>query len=80
MGYSILSFEPFEKNYYYSRKNYCHLNQKSNVIIINKGLYNIKKDCDYYMDNSGITNGMILCDDNNKNKTFRNRFIKVGIV
>ena len=79
-GYSILSFEPFEKNYYYSRKNYCHLNQESNVIIINQGLYNIKKDCYYYKDNSGIANGMILCDDNNKNKTFRNRFKKAGIV
>lgn len=78
-GYSILSFEPFEENYYISRKNYCHLNQESNVIIINKGLYYIEKDCNYYKDTSGFTNGMILCNNNHK-KIMKNRFIKVGIV
>ena len=29
-NYSILTFEPFEKNYYVSMKNYCYLNKDSN--------------------------------------------------
>ena len=78
-GYSILSFEPFEDNYYISRKNYCHLNKNSNVIIINKGLYNKEQICDFYKDTFGYANGMILCN-NNKKKVFGKRFKKVGIV
>ena len=49
------------------------------MIIINKGIYNKEKKCDYYKDTFGFTNGMILCN-NNKKKVFGNRFKKVGIV
>ena len=40
-GYSILSFEPLETNYYVLNKNYCLMNN-SNVIIITKGIIYIK--------------------------------------
>ena len=42
-GYTILSFEAFERNYYVAKKNYCHLNYNSNAIIITKGLGDKKK-------------------------------------
>ena len=38
-GYSILSFEPLETNYYVLNKNYCLMNN-SNVIIITNGINN----------------------------------------
>ena len=64
-GYSILSFEPFELNYYISRKNYCHFNRNSNIIIINKGIYDKEKICDYYSDKINLGTGMVICDKNN---------------
>jgi FkbM family methyltransferase len=64
-GYSILSFEAFEKNYYVSKKNFCYLNKDSNVVIITKGL-GLKEDiCHYFIQKNNAGNGMVVC--NNKN-------------
>ena len=83
-GYSIITFEPFERNYYVLRKNYCYLLKDlninitdSNIIIINKGLSNEEKKCDYYRDVDNIGNGMVLCDEV-KNDEIKKEFSKVG--
>lgn len=80
-GYSILSFEPFETNLYVLRKNYCLINKNSNVVIINKGIDNEEKHCDYYIHINNPGNGMIKCDKNKINNTFinfkNNRFRKI---
>ena len=75
-GYSILTFEPFENNYYVLRKNYCLLNRNSNIIIITKGIDNEEKTCDYYINLGNTGNGMVLCnkdkfDNYEFNKTFQ---------
>ena len=64
LGYSILSFEASPRNYYILRKNYCLINNNSNVIIINKGISNEEKKCNYYSQIDGIGNGILLCDEN----------------
>lgn len=76
-GYSILSFEPSPINYYISNKNYCNLNEKSNVIIINKGLSNEEKICNYYLHIGNKGNGIILCNEFS-NVKFKSRFLKKG--
>lgn len=78
-GYSILTFEPFPDNYYISRKNYCHLNKNSNIIIINKGLNIKEKTCKYYKDNQSVLNGMTLCAKF-KDHILTSRFIYSGRV
>ena len=72
-GYSILTFEPFENNYYVLRKNYCLLNRNSNIIIITKGIDNEEKTCDYYMSLDNTGNGIVICnkDKFEDNKTFQ---------
>ena len=77
-GYSILSFEPSPRNFYISKKNYC-LNQNLNIIIINKGLSNEEKKCDYYTQKNNIGNGIILCNKIN-NKKIKKNFIKINDV
>ena len=62
LGYSVLSFEPLERNYYVSKKNYCKLNRNSNVVIISKGLNPEEKTCNYYEDIDWFSNGMVVCD------------------
>ena len=81
-GYTILSFEPFPRNYYISSKNYCLLNKNSNVVMINKGLGLEEKICSYYRDRDSALNGMILCDIDNSNRNFLmgGRFFKKGEV
>ena len=77
-GYSILSFEPFETNYYVLMKNYCLINQKSNVVIITKGINNEEKRCDYFMHVNNTGNGMIICDKNIiNNKLLNHKFKKL---
>ena len=66
-NYNILSFEAYEKNCYVSKKNYCLLNQDSNVIIISKGLGTEEKTCNYFIEKKNAGNGMVICD-NNKEK------------
>ena len=77
-GYSILTFEPFEKNYYILRKNICHLYNNSNIVIINKGLSNEEKNCDFYTDIDNIGNGMVMCDNEIHNKEIKKEFRKTG--
>lgn len=76
-GYSILSFEVLERNYYLSKKNYCLNNKGSNVVLINKGLYTEEKKCGYYTHIGNIGNGMILCNET-KNKTTINKFYRTN--
>lgn len=64
-GYSILTFEASPRNYYILNKNYCKINRNSNIILINKGVSNEEKACNYYSQMDGIGNGVLLC---NKNK------------
>jgi len=79
LGYSIISFEPFEKNYYIYRKNYCEFNKNSSLTIINKGIYNEEKTCNYYSKNNSIGGGMILCHEI-KNQDIKNEYNKIGEV
>ena len=63
-GYNILSFEPFDKNYYIYRKNYCQFNRNNTgIIIINKGIYDNEKKNNYYSKRDNIGNGMVLGND-----------------
>lgn len=86
-GYSILTFEASPRNSYILYKNYCHNYKNSNIIIINKGLSDEEKTCNYYSQTDGITNGMVLCDENkekinalihNFNKTFEVKLTKLS--
>jgi FkbM family methyltransferase len=79
-GYTIITFEPEYNNYYVIRKNICTLKQKSNVIIVTKGLNNEEKICDYYVDSMADTNGMTLCRNNNNERIISQRFIKKNSV
>ena len=86
-GYSILTFEASPRNSYILYKNYCLINRNSNIIIINKGLSDEEKVCNYYSQINGITNGMVLCDENKEkikskksyfNKTFEVKLTKLS--
>ena len=86
-GYSILTFEASPRNSYIINKNYCLINKYSNIIIINKGLSDEEKTCNYYSQIDGIGNGMVLCDENqekikalkfNFNKTFEVKLTKLS--
>jgi len=76
-GYTILCFEPFEKNNYVLKKNYCLLNKDSNVVIITKGLGVEEKKCSYFNQLNNAGNGMVICDKDKLNNTFLGKlFIK----
>jgi FkbM family methyltransferase len=77
-GYTILTFEALERNYYVSNKNYCLLNKDSNVIIIRKGLGAEEKKCNYFKHQNNEGNGMVLCDNKDvlNDKGFGKSFIK----
>ena len=88
-GYSILSFEASPRNYYILNKNYCLIKQETNIIIINKGISNEEKNCNYYSQVDGIGNGILLCDENktkinvggfNFNKTFKIDLMKLSTI
>jgi len=66
-GYSIITFEASPRNSYIIYKNYCRIN-KNSKIIVNKGLSNEEKICNYYSEIKAIGNGAVLCNEN-KNKT-----------
>ena len=71
LGYTVISMEASPRNYYISKKNYCRVNRDAeNIIIINRGVSNQEKICNYYTQITGIGNGMLKCDDNRE--TFRN--------
>ena len=61
-GYTILTFEASPINCYILYKNYC-FNQKSNFIIINKGLSNKESSCSYYFHKTNNGNDKVLCDN-----------------
>ena len=63
-GYSILTFEASPRNSYIIYKNYCHINKNSNIVIINKGLSNEERTCNYYSHINRIGNGAVLCNEN----------------
>ena len=79
-GYTILSFEAFEKNYYISKKNYCYLNKNSNVIIITKGLGTENKTCNYFSQKNNEGNGMVICEKKDNLFDKKLSFVKVGEV
>jgi FkbM family methyltransferase len=81
-NYSILSFEAYEKNYYVAKKNYCYLNNNSNVIIITKGLGKENKKCHYFNHFSSAGNGMVICNDKDilNDEKLSKLFIKESIV
>lgn len=62
-GYSIMTFEAFEKNYYVEKKNFCLLNKDSNLIIITKGVGDKEKICYYFNQKLNTGNGMVVCDN-----------------
>ena len=62
-GYFVLTFEASPRNYYILNKNYCNINRNSNIILINKGVNNEEKICNYYSQINGIGNGILLCDE-----------------
>ena len=65
LGYTVISFEASPRNYYLLKKNYCLINRNSqNIIIINKGISNQEKICNYYTQITGIGNGMVKCEEN----------------
>ena len=63
-GYSIITFEASPRNSYILYKNYCRINKNSNIIIVNKGLSNEEKICNYYSQIKAIGNGAVLCNEN----------------
>ena len=63
LGYSIISFEASPRNYYILKKNYCHINKNvDNIILINRGISNKEKICNYYTQLKGIGNGILFCN------------------
>ena len=66
-GYSILTFEASPRNYYILNKNYCINNNNSNIILINRGVSNQEKICNYFTHIESIGNGILLCDENKNN-------------
>ena len=62
-GYNVLSFEPSEIHNYIFKKNYC-LNRELNITIINKGLYDDEKKCNYYTFEENKAYGTVFCDEN----------------
>ena len=65
LGYTVISFEASPRNYYILKKNYCQINRNNkNIIIINRGVSNQEKICNYYTQITGLGNGMLKCDEN----------------
>jgi len=71
-GYSIITFEASPRNSYIIYKNYCLTSRDSNIIIVNKGLSNKEKTCNYYSEINAIGNGAVLCDEKEKITTAGN--------
>ena len=88
LGYTVISFEASPRNYYIMEKNYCQINRNSeNIIIINRGVSNQEKICNYYTQITGLGNGMLKCDENKESldndgfhwiKTFEVPMIKLS--
>jgi len=65
-GFQILSFEPNRLNNYILYKNYC-INKDVNVTLINKGLDKEDKKCILKTATNNRGNGMIFCENREKN-------------
>ena len=76
LNYSVISFEPLETNFYILRKNIC-LNNFTNVIIFNVGLFNQEKLCEFYVRKRNYGDGVISCGSN---RTFDDSYIKGGLM
>ena len=64
LGYTVIAFEASPRNYYLLKKNYCQINRNAeNIIIINRGVSNQEKICNYYTQIRGLGNGMLKCDE-----------------
>ena len=73
LGYTVISFEASPRNYYLIKKNICQINRNNeNIIIINSGISDQEKICNYYTQITGLGNGMIKCDEN------RTKFFNAG--
>ena len=81
-NYTIISFEPVEKNNYISKKNYCYLNKNSNVYIVTKGLGIDNQICNYFNQNNNTINGMSVCQKKNilNDNKLNQQFTKIGEV
>ena len=67
-GYNIISFEASNLNNYILHKNYC-LNKDVNVTIINRGLDDEDKSCSFKESIKNNGNGMIFCENRDKNSS-----------
>ena len=77
-GYKILSFEPNRLNNYILYKNYC-LNKDVSVTLINKGLDIEDNICSVKTVSSNQGDGMIYCENREKNLSDFNGEIFNGI-
>ena len=68
LGYSVISFEPGKRNSYLLKKNCC-LNNFTNTIIINKGLYGEEKISELRHVSINLGNAIIIDDVNAKLNT-----------
>ena len=60
-NYTVIGFEASEKNYYILRKNIC-INNLTNTIIFNVGLYDEEKECSLYIKSRNYGDGELICD------------------
>ena len=75
-GFQILSFEPNRLNNYILYKNYC-INKDVNVTLINKGLDKEDKICTLKTVDIDRGNGMIFCENREKNMIFSMQIILI---
>jgi len=65
-GYRVISFEPLQKNEMIHRSNMCLLDpdgNKSNWILINRGLGSSKATCRVFSGDLNSNDGVITCND-----------------
>ena len=77
-GYKIISFEPSIINNYILKKNYC-INKDVDIILVNKGLFNEEKQCQYHKAYNNIGNGYVVCDKNENSSSNSNIFGKITL-
>ena len=78
-GYNVLSFEPSDINNYILRKSYC-LNRELNISFIKKGVYNIDRKCDLYINKKNHGDGFVNCDINRHIPSYLKKSEEVTIV
>ena len=86
--YTVISLEASPRNYYLLRKNYCRIGKNAeNIILINRGVSDQEKICNYYTQITGLGNGMLKCNENKESfdnagyhwiKTFEVKIIKLS--